>query len=101
MRTKSAGQGVRLSFVEFQLPSLSDTPPDGDGWIHEIKHDGYRTQFLVERGTAGALTRNGHDWSAKYAPIAEAAAELPAKSAIVDGEMVVFNDKGLSDFHAL
>ena len=101
MRTKAAGAGGRLSFIEFQLPSLTDTPPEGDGWLHEIKHDGYRTQLVIERGNARALSRRAFDWSTKYAPIVEAAAALPVKSAIVDGEVVVFNEKGVSDFHAL
>src|SRR5262245_33636606 len=89
MRTKSAGASARLSFIDFQLPSLSDAPPEGDGWLHEIKHDGYRTQLLVERSTARALTRRALDWSEKYAPIVEAATALPVKSAIIDGEVVV------------
>src|SRR3954468_24091588 len=95
------GTADRLSFVDFQLPTLSDAPPEGDGWFHEIKHDGYRTQLIVERGKARALTRRAFDWSAKYASIVEAAAALPAKSAIIDGEVVVFNDNGLTDFQAL
>lgn len=95
------GTADRLSFIEFQLPSLSDTPPEGDGWIHEIKHDGYRTQLIVERGKARALTRRAFDWSDTYRPIVEAASTLPVKSAIIDGEVVVFNDKGLTDFRAL
>jgi bifunctional non-homologous end joining protein LigD len=101
MRTKPAGASSRLSFIDFQLPSLSDAPPEGDGWIHEIKHDGYRTQLIIERGKARALTRRAFDWSAKYAPIVEAAAALPVKTAIVDGEVVVFNEKGQTDFQAL
>lgn len=95
------GTADRLSFIDFQLPSLADTPPEGDGWIHEIKHDGYRTQLIVERGKARALTRNGLDWSEKYRPIVEAAAALPVKSAVIDGEVVVFDEKGLTDFQAL
>lgn len=55
----------------------------------------------MERGKARALTRRGFDWSEKYAPIVEAAADLPVRSAIVDGEVVVFNDTGLTDFQAL
>jgi hypothetical protein len=56
------------------LPTLVDAPPEGDIWIHEIKYDGYRTEIVIERGEARAFTRNGHDWSAKYLPIVEAAA---------------------------
>jgi ATP-dependent DNA ligase len=54
---------VRLRFIPAQLPSLTEHPPEGANWIHEVKHDGYRTMLLVERGTALAYTRNGHDWS--------------------------------------
>jgi bifunctional non-homologous end joining protein LigD len=42
----------RLGFIEPQLPSLVDQPPDGKHWIHEIKHDGYRSIVIVERGEA-------------------------------------------------
>ena len=41
---------ARLSFIPPQLPSLTDQPPEGTDWIHEVKHDGYRTMLLVERG---------------------------------------------------
>jgi len=40
-----------LSFIPPQLPSLTDQPPEGDNWIHEVKHDGYRTMLVIERGT--------------------------------------------------
>ena len=41
---------ARLSFIPPQLPSLTDQPPEGADWIHEVKHEGYRTMLLVERG---------------------------------------------------
>jgi bifunctional non-homologous end joining protein LigD len=99
MRSKAGGD--RLSFVEFQLPTLVDDPPEGNAWIHEIKYDGYRTQLVIEHGDARAFTRNGHDWSAKYLPIVEAARGLPAEAAIIDGEAIVMNEAGLSDFGKL
>jgi ATP-dependent DNA ligase len=101
MRKTKAGPPARLSFVDFQLPSLTDQPPEGDGWLHEVKHDGYRTQLIVEQGRARALTRSGYDWSQKYMPVVDEAARLKAKSAIVDGEVIVFDDHGVSDFQAL
>jgi ATP-dependent DNA ligase len=101
MRNPKAGPPARLSFVDFQLPTLVDQPPEGDGWLHEVKHDGYRTELIVEQGRARALTRSGFDWSDKYRPIVDEAARLEAKSAIVDGEVIVFDDKGVSDFQAL
>ena len=59
----------RLRFIEPQLASLVDQPPEGKHWIHEIKHDGYRSQVLVERGEACVFTRNGYDWSDRYPSI--------------------------------
>jgi hypothetical protein len=64
-----------------------EEPPEGDDWIHEIKLDGYRTQLVIDAGEARAHTRRGADWTAKYRPLANSAAELPARSAIIDGEM--------------
>lgn len=101
MRKPEAGPPARLSFVDFQLPTLVDQPPEGDGWLHEVKHDGYRTELIVEQGRARALTRSGFDWSEKYRPIVDESAGLKARSAIVDGEVIVFDDHGTSDFQAL
>jgi len=91
----------RLSFIPPQLPSLTDQPPDGANWLHEVKHDGYRTMLLVERGTAIAYTRNGHDWSERYPGIIASARKLPCWSAILDGEVIVQDAHGVSDFEAL
>jgi hypothetical protein len=57
---------VRLGFIPPQLPSLSDQPPEGANWIHEVKHDGYRTMSRHRAWHALAYTRNGHDWSDRY-----------------------------------
>ena len=91
----------RLGFVEPQLPTLTDQPPDGDGWIHEIKHDGYRTMLVLDRGSIRAFTRNGHDWSDRYPGIVASAARLGCRSAILDGEVIVQNTRGASDFEGL
>ena len=90
-----------LEFIEPQLASSVDEPPDGEHWIHEIKHDGYRCQVLLERGQVRVLTRNGYDWSDRYPSIVLAAGNLPCKSAILDGEAIVQDDNGVSDFEAL
>ena len=57
--------------------------------------------MLLERGQARVLTRNGHDWSERYPSIVRAAAELRCQSAIIDGEAVVQDANGASDFEAL
>jgi len=91
----------RLRFIEPQLASPVDKPPEGKHWIHEIKHDGYRCQVLLERGQARVFTRNGYDWSNRYPSIVRAAANLRCQSAIIDGEAIVQSDDGASDFEAL
>jgi DNA ligase D-like protein (predicted ligase) len=88
-------------FIPPQLPSLTDQPPEGTGWIHEVKHDGYRTMLVIERGTARAYTRNGHDWSDRYPGIITAARKLTCRTAILDGEIIVQDGRGVSDFEAL
>src|SRR5215207_7350729 len=83
------------------MPTLVDEPPEGEGWIHEVKHDGYRTILAVEGAATRAFTRNGHDWTKRYLPIVATAAQLPCSTAIVDGEMVVQDPHGRADFQAM
>src|SRR6476659_2291594 len=91
----------RLRFIEPQLASPVEQPPEGKHWIHEIKHDGYRSQVVLERGQVRVFSRNGHDWSDRYPSIVRAVASLRCKSAIIDGEAIVQNGNGASDFEAL
>ena len=63
--------------------------------------DGYRCQVLLERGEARVLTRNGHDWTDRYPSIVSAAVDLSCKSAIIDGEAIVQDGDGISDFEGL
>ena len=76
-------------------------PPRGDAWVHEIKFDGYRLEAQVRGGKAKLLTRGGQDWTDRFGPVAEALAALPARTAILDGELVVEAASGASDFSAL
>ena len=73
----------------------------GKHWIHEVKHDGYRCQVLVERGQARVFTHNGFDWSEHYPSIVREASDLGCKTAIIDGEAVVQDGNGASDFDSL
>src|SRR5262245_7966099 len=63
---------ARLRFIEPQLASPVDQPPEGK--LHEIKHDGYRSQLVIERGKALVFSRNGYDWSDRYPGVVRAAA---------------------------
>jgi bifunctional non-homologous end joining protein LigD len=89
-----------LKFIEPQLASPVDQPPEGKSWIHEIKYDGYRTQLLLEPEQARAFTRNGFDFSDRYPAIIRAASHLPCHSAIIDGEAILPRGDGPSDFEA-
>ena len=93
--------GLKLpSFREPQLCTLVDSVPTGSAWLHEVKYDGYRALIAVGGGKAKVFTRSGLDWTDKFAGIAEAAAALPVRSALIDGEIVAFKD-GHPDFSTL
>ncbi|RWB91165.1 MAG: DNA ligase D [Mesorhizobium sp.] len=94
-------QKGKLAFIEFQSPTLVARAPTDAEWLHEIKYDGYRTELVIENGQARAFTRRGYDWSHRYKRVVQAAANLPVKSAILDGEAVVLGTTGLPDFQAL
>jgi bifunctional non-homologous end joining protein LigD len=84
-----------------QLATLVREPPSGEEWIHEPKLDGYRLLCRVERGEVTLLTRRGNDWTDRFPDIAEAAASLPCRAALLDGEAVVFDDSGGTRFQRL
>jgi bifunctional non-homologous end joining protein LigD len=65
------------------------------------KSSRYRTLLIIERHKARAYTRNGFDWTDRYPGIASAAAKLDCRSAIIDGEVIVQDERGVSDFEAL
>jgi bifunctional non-homologous end joining protein LigD len=100
-RAKRSADARLPDFVTPALATLHDSAPSGPGWLHEIKFDGYRIEARLDRGEVQLLTRNRQDWTHRFAPIAEAVAKLPAESALLDGEVVVENDKGVSSFSLL
>jgi bifunctional non-homologous end joining protein LigD len=75
--------------IEPCLPSPAKVPPSGPGWIHEIKHDGFR--ILARRDPVGVrlFTRNGHDFTARFPLAVAAIAALPGRSFLIDGEAIV------------
>ncbi len=88
-------------FVPPALAELAARPPDGTNYVHEIKFDGYRMQARLDRGKVTLKTRNGLDWTARFRSVAAAVAGLPATTALIDGEIVVLDENGVSDFSAL
>ncbi len=95
---KSAPQPTALSP---QLAKLVSVVPAGEEWLHELKFDGYRLICILQAGKVQLWTRNGQDWTARFPAIAEVAARLPVEQGIFDGEVVVLNGQGISDFQAL
>ena len=83
------------------LATLVKEPPAGDEWLHEIKLDGYRILAGVEGGRARLVSRNGNDWTQRFAPVAEAVRSIAAESALLDGEVAVLDSRGITSFHAL
>jgi bifunctional non-homologous end joining protein LigD len=89
------------AFVPPELATSVDHPPAGEGWLHEVKLDGYRTLCRLERGSVRMLTRTGLDWTERFAPLARAGTALAVETALVDGEIVVLDEQGVSSFAGL
>jgi bifunctional non-homologous end joining protein LigD len=88
-------------FIAPSLATLTAQAPSGAGWVHEIKFDGYRIEARLDRGKVRLLTRKGLDWTEKFPNIAQAVAKLDATTALIDGEVVVEDENGVSSFSAL
>ncbi|CDX60855.1 DNA ligase D [Mesorhizobium plurifarium] len=102
VRKAKAGQARRLEFIEPQLATLEKDAPGGDDWLHEVKFDGYRMQAQIAGSEVRLLTRAGLDWTEKFeGPITAALARLKCRDAIIDGEVVVLADNGVSSFPLL
>jgi bifunctional non-homologous end joining protein LigD len=88
-------------FVPVSLATLYDRAPSGADWLHEIKFDGYRIEARLENGKVQLLTRKQQNWTHRFTRIAEAVASLPAETALLDGEIVVEDERGISNFSLL
>ena len=84
-----------------QLATLADSVPAGEGWLHEIKLDGYRMLARIEHGKVSLSSRNGNDWTARFPRIVAALAGLGLDEAVLDGEIVHLRPDGISSFSAL
>ncbi|HEY8307605.1 MAG TPA: non-homologous end-joining DNA ligase [Lapillicoccus sp.] len=83
------------------LATAGSLPDKDEGWAYEIKFDGVRVLTFVEKGEARLVTRNGNDVTSSYPELADIAAALDGHSAILDGEVVVFDPQGRTDFSLL
>ena len=88
-------------FVPPQLATLTDKPPSGEEWFHELKFDGYRLLCHLENRQVRFWTRNRKDWTAKFTDVGKAVKALGLKSAILDGEIVALDPSGRASFQRL
>jgi bifunctional non-homologous end joining protein LigD len=103
-RTKPLALGVKTAFPGFIPPALAtriEKVPAGDRWVHEIKFDGYRVQLHIANDDIKLFTRRGNDWTRRFRKVAADAYLINAKSAIIDGEIVVPAADGTTDFSVL
>ncbi|MGX4771107.1 DNA ligase D [Bradyrhizobium guangdongense] len=100
-RVSGACKAAIPGYVQPCDPTLRDHPPRGEGWVYEIKADGYRAQLHLQYGQVTVYSRTGLDWTEQFSSIAAAAGKLDVKSAIVDGEAAVYGSSGLPDFQQL
>jgi bifunctional non-homologous end joining protein LigD len=94
----------RVAFPDFCepcLPSPAEKPPAGAGWLHEIKHDGFRMLARRDGAAVRLFTRNGHDWTGRFPLIVRAALSLKTASCLIDGEAVACDGDGLPVFDRL
>jgi bifunctional non-homologous end joining protein LigD len=96
-------QGIKKAIPKSVKPMLctltKEVVPDED-YLYEVKWDGYRIISYIEKGKVRMESRSALDYTKKYPPVAKALKEL-SHDAVIDGEVVVFNEEGKPDFDAL
>jgi len=90
-----------LPDYEPQLATLVESTPEGDGWLHEVKFDGYRIGCRIDRGKIALISRKGNEWTRDFPEVRAAAAKLRVRAALLDGEVAVLLPDGRTSFQAL
>jgi len=98
---RGARKGPLPRTLRPQLATLVTEAPAGDGWLHELKFDGYRILARVQDGRARLISRNGNDWSDNFPSLVAALQALPVSQALIDGEVAVLLPDGTTSFQAL
>ncbi len=89
---------MAVSYISPQLATQAERPPKGEDGCTEVKFDGYRIELAVSVGRARMFSKNGRDWTHRFPELAAEAAALP--DCLLDGEMVVLDEQGRSNFDA-
>ena len=82
-------------------PVPAKSVPAGDGWVHEVKFDGYRVQAHKVGSRVTLFSRNGHDFRERLPSIVQELRELPARAAVLDGEVAASDIDGRPNFARL
>ena len=98
---RKAKSAAKPKFRSPQLATLVDAVPAGNGWMHEIKFDGYRALIAARGSDVTVWTRSGKDWTDKFAPLVEALVALDLPSCLIDGEIIAPDKDGNPDFSQL
>jgi DNA ligase D-like protein (predicted ligase) len=91
---------VKAKFIEPMLLLRTEKLPEGSGWCHELKFDGYRALAIKTGGKVQLRSRNDNDFTARYSGIANALAEMPDET-VLDGEVVALDGEGRPSFNRL
>ncbi|MGB8195341.1 MAG: DNA ligase D, partial [Chitinophagaceae bacterium] len=97
---KPSGKSPFPKDIEPMLATLVDKPVEEDGWTYELKWDGYRALGYIKKGQVEIRSRNNKSFNKKYYPVLNALKQWDV-NAVVDGEIIVSNQQGLSDFSDL
>jgi len=101
VETKRQAKADLPDFIEPALCTLVDVSPSGPDWLVEMKFDGYRALVAADGDAVKVYTRNGLDWTDRFRPVANAVARRDLDGVLLDGEVVVMDKDGHSDFGAL
>ncbi len=96
----SKKKSAPFKFIEPMKAKLAASPPQGN-WVYEIKFDGFRALAFKNNGDVQLFSRNEKNFAGKFPEVAESVAEIPVETAILDGEIVALDKKGISSFQLL
>ena len=91
-------RALPAGFIAPCLPSSALQPPNGEDWVHEIKHDGFRVIARKSGDRVKLYSRPGNDLTDRFPLIVEALARLRPRSCIIDGEAVACGEDGIASF---
>src|SRR6516164_850557 len=91
-------RALPAGFIAPCLPTSAPEPPSGEGWLHEIKHDGFRVIARKSDKDVRLYSRSGNDLTDRFPLIVEALARLGPRSCIIDGEAVIYGEDGIASF---